>query len=334
MARRSTVERGPQPVSHGGPSVADTLDGTAGAWAGGKPTDRHNAAGRWRGAGGRWGVWAGRFVVWAVLIVVAFNGVRAIFLRATQAPSQPHAPAQQNPASRYPVSLAEAFAMEFGQAYLNFDQAHASQRARQLAAFVPAGGGEQFGWNGAGQMQLQSEQVAGIAVRDAHNALVQLLVTVNGKVMELSVPVYVASGRMAVSGEPALLPAPALASPAANQPAGNADLAAQSIFENFLPSFFGAYAGSDSATLGRYVTKGFSITGLGGAVRYNSIQTLFVPQGGSKRTITATVRWQLPGGAGAAPATLDVVYDMTWIYQNGNWSIESISGSTRQAGQP
>jgi hypothetical protein len=333
MARRSTVERGSQPASHGGSPAAGTRDDATGAWAGG-PAAQHGT-GRWRGAGGRWGVWAGRFVVWAVLLVVAFNGVRAIFLRATQTPSQPRASAQQqNPASGYPVVLAEAFAMEFGQAYLNFDQAHASQRARQLAAFVPSGNGQQFGWNGAGRMQLQSEQVAGITVHDEHNALVQLLVTVNDKVMELSVPVYAASGKMAVSGQPALLPAPALASPPANQPASSADLAAQNVFENFLPSFFEAYAGSDSATLGRYVTKGFSITGLGGAVRFNSIQSLFVPQGGSKRNITAMVRWQLPGPTGAAPATLDVTYDMTWIYQNGNWSIESISGSTQQAGQP
>ncbi|MGE5289738.1 MAG: conjugal transfer protein [Micromonosporaceae bacterium] len=327
MARRSTVERGPQPAAHGGISVADTRDGTAGASRG--------TAGRWRGAGGRWGVWTGRFIVWAVLLVVAFNGVRAIFLRATQAPGKSSSSTQQrDPASAYPVSLAEAFAMEFGQAYLNFDQAHANQRAQQLAAFVPPGSGQQLGWNGAGRMQLESEQVAGITVRDAHNALVQLLVTVNNRLMELSVPVYAASSGMAVSGQPALLPPPPLASPPGGTPQGNEDPSAQNAFGALLPAFFEAYAGRDSVLLGRYVTKGFSITGLGGAVRFDSIQNLFVPQGGSKRNITATVRWRLPAQGGFAPATLDVTYDMTWINQNGIWSIESISGSTQQAGQP
>ena len=331
MARRSTVERGTQPAVHGGTSVGGALDGTAGA---GPVADQHSTAGRWRGAGGRWGVWTGRIIVWAVLLVVAFNGVRAIFLRATQAPSQPRPSAAPSPGAGYPVTQAEAFAMEFGQAYLNFDQARANQRAQQLAAFVPPGGGQELGWNGVGRMQLQSEQVAGISVHGAHNALVQLLVTVNNRLMEFSVPVYAASGAMAVSGEPALLPAPALASPPANAPGGNADLAAQSIFNNFLPSFFEAYAGSDSATLGRYVTKGFSITGLGGVVKYDSIQSVFVPQGGSTRHVIAAVQWRLPAQGGAAAATLEVTYDMTWIYQNGNWSIESIAGSTQQAAQP
>ncbi len=327
MARRSTVERGPQPTVHGGSSEAGPLDGTAHASRG--------ATGRWRGAGGRWGVWAGRVIVWVVLIVVAFNGVRAIFQRATQAPSQPRASAQQpNPSSLFPAGLAEAFASQFGYVYLNFDQAQASQRARQLAAFVPSGSGPQLGWNGAGRMQLQSEQVAGITVHDAHNALVQLLVMVNGQLMEFSVPVYAASGAMVVSGQPALLPPPPHASPPTTAQGGNSDLAAQSIFDTFLPSFFQAYGGSDSATLGRYITKGFSITGLGGAVTFDSIQSLFVPQGGSTRDITVTVRWQLPAHRGAAPATLDVTYDMTWTYQSGNWSIEKISGSTQQVGQP
>src|SRR6266487_1254079 len=96
---------------------------------------------------------------------------------------------------------------------------------------------------------------------------------------------------------------------------------------------FQAYAGSDAATLDRFITKGFVITGLGSVVTYDSIQGLYIPQGGSERDITVTVRWQLPGQSGVAPATLDVTYDMTWIFQGGNWSIETISGSTQQAGQ-
>ncbi|HUK72099.1 MAG TPA: conjugal transfer protein [Streptosporangiaceae bacterium] len=268
------------------------------------------------------------------MIVVAFNGVRAIFVRAAQAPGPAGTSVQQpTPASRFPTSLAEAFSLQFGQVYLNFDQAHASQRAQQLAAFIPSGAGQQLGWNGAGRMQLASEQVAGITVQDADNALVTLLVTVNGQLMQFSVPIYVASGGMVVSGEPALLPPPAKVNPPSPPSGGGSDLTTQNEFENFLPSFLQAYAASDTATLGRYITKGFSIAGLGGVVSYNSIQNLTIPQGGSKRDITVTVRWQLPSQGGTAPATLDVTYEMTWIYQSGTWSVETITGSTQQAGQ-
>lgn len=327
MARRSTLERGPQPV-HGGTSPAGAPDGTAAVGGGSQRS--------WRGGGGRWWLWVGRALVWAVLLVVAINGVRAIFLRETQTSATASGRAQQpTGSSRFPVTLAEAFAMQFGQVYLNFDQVRAAQRARQLAAFIPVGAAQQFGWNGVGSMRLQSEQVAGIQVRDSRNALVQLLVMVNGKLMEFSVPVYAAQGGMVVSGEPALLPPPNRVGLPAAKPTGNPDLATQNAFESFLPAFFKAYASSDAATLDRFITKGFSITGLGGAVAYssNSIQSLFVPQGGAKRDVTVTVRWEVPNLGGSAPATLDVTYDMTWIYQGGNWSIESIKGSTQQAGQ-
>jgi Conjugative transposon protein TcpC len=323
MARRSTVGRGPQPDMYGGRSTATGApDGMADA--------PRSSMGGWRGAGGRWGVWAGRAILWAVLIVVAFNGVRAIFVRVTRQPAPAAAAQQPNPASGFPVSLAEAFALQFGQIYLNFDPAHADQRARDLTAFIPPGAGQQFGWNGAGRMQLQSEEVAGITVQSEHTALVRLLVRVNDQLMDLSVPVYAAAGGIVVSAEPALLPPPAPAIPPSAQPGGSSDLTTQNEFQDtILPSFLPAYAASDTATLSRYVAKGFSITGLNGAVSYDSIQSLTVPQGGSKRDITVTVRWKIQN----QPATLDVTYGMTWIYQSGTWSVEAITGSARQAGQ-
>ena len=326
MARRSTLERGPQPTKHGGRAPVGAPDDSV--------TVRSGRTRSWRGGGGRWWVWVGRAIVWAVLIVVAVNGVRAIVQRETGSRGTTTGSAHHpSPSSRFPSTLAEAFAIQFGQVYLNFDQAHAGQRARQLAAFIPDGAGQQFGWNGVGRMQLQAEQVADIKVRDEHNALVQLLVTVNGKLLEFSVPIYATQDGMVVSGEPALLPPPARISPPASQATGNPDQATQNAFQGLLPSFFQAYAGNDAATLDRFITKGFSITGLGGTVTYDSIQSLYVPQGGSARNITVTVRWQLSNEGGTAPATLDVTYDMTWIYQGGNWSVESIRGSTQQAGQ-
>jgi hypothetical protein len=326
MARRSTAERGLRPAMPGGGfPAARAPDGPAALRSAGRTT--------WRGAGGRWWVWIGRFVIWAVLVVVAVNGVRAIFLRVQATSAGAASAPAVSASSRFPASLAEAFALQFGEVYLNFDQAQTAARARQLAAFIPAGSSQEFGWNGLGRMQLQAEQVAGITVQDAHNALVQLLVEVNGQLMELSVPVYAASGGMVIAGQPALLPPPPLINPPTQAATGNPDLTTENVFENFLPSFLQAYAASDTATLARYITKGYSITGLGGAVNYGSIQSLYVPQGGSARNITVTVRWQLPSQGGAAAATLDVTYAMRWVYQSGTWSVESISGSTQQAGQ-
>jgi len=169
MVRRAILDRGTQPTAH-----------SAGVEAGPGAPDSAAAAAerpgpRWRGAGGRWFVWASRAVLWAVLLVIGYRGVTAIV-------TVPKAAAPVSPASGadathgFPVSLAEAYAMQFGQVYLNFSPATAAQRARQLAVFLPAGSNSQLGWNGAGSLQLQSEQVAAIAVQDSQHAIVTLLV--------------------------------------------------------------------------------------------------------------------------------------------------------------
>ena len=325
MVRRSTVERSPQSAVHGSGFPSPGIqDGTAGK--------RGRGGGGWAGGGGRWAVWAGRVLLWLVLVVIAVNGVRAIFVRETQAPARGSSRTGASN-SQFPSSLAEAFALQFGQVYLNFNQARAGQRAHQLAAFIPQGASDaQLGWNGVGNMQLQSEQVAGINVQDSQHALVQLLARVNDQLMEFSVPVYTSAGSMTVSGEPALLPAPAQASlPPAATP--TTDTAAQNALQTLLPPFFQAYAGGDTATLDRFLAKGASISGLSGAVTFQSIQNLIVPEGGSTRHITVTVRWQLPSPAGGAAATLDMTYDMTVVYQNGSWNVLAIQGSTQPTGQ-
>src|SRR5450759_3190956 len=87
------------------------------------------------------------------------------------------------PAGSFPVTLAEAYAADFGRVYLNFSPQNQGQREQQLAAFVPASvaaANPNLGWNGIGQMSLQSEQVAGITVQDPAHAVVTLLASVNG----------------------------------------------------------------------------------------------------------------------------------------------------------
>ncbi len=72
-----------------------------------------------------------------------------------------------------------------------------------------------LGWNGAGQLNLQSLQVAGIKVQDSQHAVVTLLALLNGQLMELGVPVAANGSGLVVTGEPAWLPAPPRISPPA-----------------------------------------------------------------------------------------------------------------------
>jgi hypothetical protein len=64
-----------------------------------------------------------------------------------------------------------------------------------------------------------------------------------------------------------------------------------------------------------------------------------VPAGGNSRSIIVTVAWQLPaqqasGSVPAAPAMLDMTYQMTVIRQSGSWYVDSIGPSTHLPGPP
>jgi hypothetical protein len=330
MGRRSTVEQRPQEDLYAGyaPEAGDQAPAS-------KPRDR-SAAG-WRGAGGRWLVWVFRVVVWVVLLLIGYRGITAIVLNERPPSPAPAAAASTGPS--FPAALASAYALQFGQVYLNASPATAAQRASELAAFLPAGSDQQLGWNGSGTMQLQSEQVAGVTVRNAQHAVVTLLARVNGKLMELGVPVYYTGGALAVSGEPAWLPAPQRATvpspaPASTDPGTQAELMSQ------LPAFFQAYARGNQDTLSRFLAPGTSVTGLGNTVTFGSLTSVAVPVGGSPRNVIATVVWNIPGQAtsGAAaqrtpsPAGLEMSYALTIVKRSGTWYISSIGPSLQAAG--
>jgi hypothetical protein len=296
-----------------------------------------------RGAGGRWLVWAMRAVVWAVLLVIGYRGVAAIVTGPSQA-----SPAATVPAARssggFPAGLAGAFALQFGNVYLNFSPATATRRAGELSAFLPPGTDPQLGWNGAGSQRLQSEQVASVAVQDSHHAVVTLLALVSGHLMQLGVPVYAGRGGVVVSGEPALLPPPARVSPP--QPQGTAsDPATEAALTSQLPAFFQAYATGDKTTLARFLAPAAHVTGLGSAVTFSSISQLEVPAGGATRHVTVTVVWHLASqaaasssdatsGVSAAPASLEMTYEMTVVQQGGSWYVRAIGASTQLPGPP
>jgi hypothetical protein len=285
----------------------------------------------WSGAGGRWLLWPLRVVLWATLLVIAYRGVTAIVFHQTAAPPADGTGSAGPAAAQFPVTLAEAYASEFGRVYLNFSPATQAQREQELAAFLPPGvtaANPDLGWNGTGQLSLQSEQVAGITVQDPQHAVVTLLATVNGQLMELGVPVVASGGGVVVAGEPAWLPAPPSASPPAPASQGS-DPVARGELLNELPAFFQAYADGDSAALRRFESRGVSLTGLDGAVAFDSIAGLQVPPGGTTRDITVTVIWQLPGQASAGITKLEMAYRMSVVdLQSGKWYVNEISAAT------
>jgi hypothetical protein len=296
----------------------------------------HGAGGGWSGAGGRWLLWPLRAVLWAALLIVAFRGVTAIvFNHDSASPATTGTGSTSTAGGQFPVTLAEAYAAEFGRVYLNFSPQSQGQREQQLAAFVPASvaaANPDLGWNGVGQMSLQSEQVAGIAVQDANHAVVTLLASVNGQLVELGVPIAASGAGVVVSGEPAWLPAPAqIALPPAA--AGRSDPVAQSQLNSELPAFFQAYASGDSAALNRFLAPGVSLTGLGGTVVFDSIASLHVPPGGTTRQITVSVIWQLAGQGMASGAKLQVTYGMSVVQQSSvKWYVKEISASIEAVG--
>jgi hypothetical protein len=327
MGRRSTVDRSPQSDIYD----ADYATGTGDLAQEGGRKDRTTSG--WRGAGGRWLVWVFRVVVWLVLLLIGYRGVTAIMAGETASGGAP-APAA-TAGSAFPSALAGAYALQFGQVYLNADPATAGQRASELAAFLPAGADSQAGWNGNGSLVLQSEQVADVAVQDSSHAVVTLLARVNGNLMELGVPVYYSGGALAVSGEPAWLPAPPKAAVPTPTPPSS-DAASQSALTKQLPAFFQAYASGDQATLGRFLAPGTTVTGLNGQLTFDSLAGVTVPAGGDTRRVIATVVWNVPGqassGAASPPAQLQMNYALTIVNRGGTWYISAIGPSFQTAG--
>jgi len=299
-----------------------------------------------RGAGGRWLVWTLRVVVWMILLLIGFRGVAAIVtgspLSGGTATGTPGAAAKG-----FPVALARAYALDFGQVYLSYSPATATARAARLAAFVAPGTDPQFGWSGAGSQSVVSEHVAGVRVVSAHRAVVTLLAQAGGgRLFELGVPVYSSGGGLVVSGQPALLPGPAQDVPPATPP-GRTDGAAAKELAATLPAFFRAYASGDRVGLSRLSADGARISGLGGSVTFDGIVRLAVPvAAGATRNITVMVRWRAvlpPGspvstsGPSAAPnavAGLDMTYAITVVRRGAGWYVRSIGAAAAQPWPP
>jgi hypothetical protein len=344
MVRKATVDRGLPPDE-----LAAIDEAVRGAPEPVELPERRPSP--WRGSGGRWLVWVFRAVIWAVLLIIGFRGVQAIITgdRSGSGGGGTGSASAAASTSGFPTGLAEAFALQFGNVYLNFSPTTSAQRASNLTPFIPVGSDPEFGWNGAGSQQLQAEQVASISVQSAHRAIVTLLAQVNSGLIELAVPVYSSQGGLVVSAEPALLPGPERANPPSAPGAATNDQATAAVLEDQLPGFFRAYASGDQQTLGRFLAPGASVTGLGGAVTFGSISGMEVPAGGAARQIAVSVTWQLPGqpaprsrgrqparssSVSTAPPGLEMTYQMTVVRQNGTWYVKAIGPSAQQPGGP
>jgi hypothetical protein len=332
MARRATLDR-----DTSWPADDDALP------RGPSPGPGRPAAPRpWRGSGGRWGVWVLRAIAWAVLLLIGYRGVTAIFEGQRTGGSGPPSTAH---GTRFPVTLAQAYALNFGSVYLNYSPHTAARRESMLAAYLPSNlpsdSDPQLGWNGAGIQRLQSEQVASVDVRGPHSAVVYLLAQVNDKLIELGVPVYADRASMAVSGQRALVGAPARATPPQPAP-GSTDQQVVTALQSQLPPFFSAYASGDRTTLGRFLVHGAQVPGLDGMVAFKSIQSITAPPGGATRHITVVVAWTIASAADSghapavatSPASMLMSYRMTVVRQGTNWYVQSIGAAPPVAGPP
>ncbi len=303
-----------------------------------EPVRKHDR--QWRGAGGRWLVWMGRAIVWAVLLLIGYRGVLAIVTGQESSAAPARSAASTPVRTAFPVALAEAYALQFGDAYLNFSPADATARAEALSHFLAPGADPQLGWNGAGTQHLRAEQVAGISVASPHSAVVTLLASLDAsRMIELGVPIYAGNGGMSVAGAPALLPAPPLVGAPTPSPT-NSDQSAEAALQSQLPAFFTAYASGDPTTLERFAAPGAHIRSLGGAVTFGGIDSVFAPPGGAQRPITVTVTWKLAPATGAsgslssAPPSLEMTYQLIVLRQGASWDVQSIGALAPSLGPP
>jgi hypothetical protein len=324
MARRSSgvVDAGSSGYPPGGFATADPWDAPPKKGRRGRG-DRRG----WGGSGGRWWIYAGRAILWAFIIVVLVNGVRAPFERFMAKPGPAEKAGSGQPS--FPSTAASSYALAFTNVYLNYDQATAQDRQRQLGQFLGPEVDPQLGWDGSGRSVLQSAQVSSVDPDDANHAIVTVLVRANGKSFQLAVPVYAKDGAMEITGRPAILAAPPKASaPAVSQ---DRDSALESGLAEPLAGFFKAYASSDAASLQRYSDP--PVTGLGGAVAFNQVKEIIAPPGApDSRTVNATVVWQVPpAGPKSSGSMLEQTYRLTMVKKDGNWYVTSIRGSTLPA---
>jgi hypothetical protein len=272
---------------------------------------------------------AGRILLWAlVALLLARSGLELVGeLRGTEEPPAAAPPAAE---ARLTPEAAEGFAVRFVHDYLTYDAADPQERASRLAAYVPAGGDDQLGWDGIGRQAVLAVVPSGVQVLDADAAAVTVAARVDdGRWLQLVVPVHSdGAGRLAVSAAPSFVP---FAPSAATTPArASVDAELSRSLQPVLESFFRAYGEGGAEDLAYFVPVGRSIEGLHGLVSFEELSAVRVTSGNGDRTAEVAVRWR-DRSTGAA---LIQQYQLVLAEEAGRWYVTRLGApeTTNQGG--
>jgi hypothetical protein len=218
--------------------------------------------------------------------------------RAATAPA-PSAPASVRagaPVEEFPVQAASAFAVQFANDYLSWDEQLPHVREAALAAYLPADADRRLGWSGQGAQIAVLVVVVDVEVVDPTQALVTVAAEITGaeggRWVHLAVPVgRDERGRLVVTSAPALVPAPAPGQ-APPVPPVDSDEETANALRPLLATFFRAFADGDREQLAAVTSDKAARAGLDGVVAFDALGHVTVARGGSRRDATAQVRWR------------------------------------------
>ena len=287
-------------------------------------------------AGGRWQIKALRYIILGLIAVLILVGLKTIII-GKKIPSTEQVASQVATNlgfTSFPTDAAQAFAIQFTDAYLTYDPDHIEQRQEQLAYYTPnAANGDWGSQNDGTQKVVAGPYVSGPAVQnDPEHATVRVSAEVTGnKWITLDIPVYASpTGGLVIAGPPSYVANPTLTKdPGVARPPTDQVLS-QEVATTLLPGFLTAWAASDSSTLTRYVAPDAvqeALIGLNGEVTFKSLGETDIwdsttPQG-TTRWGVVTVTWDA-GTAGTV--TQEYAVQLEQDPTTSQWSVRDIQG--------
>lgn len=299
-------------------------------------------------AGGRGGVLLMRWGVIGGVILLAGLGVKSVVLPA-QFPSQQQViEAVQTglELTDFPAERGNGFVLGFTESYLTYDPSEQEGRADDLAAYVPDGILTNLvgSFGDTAQSITEGPYVANTRFVDDNNAVYTVTARLNGgKWVTFDVPLYWddKSSTLAVSGIPAFTGNPPLGAVPAQPVEWTEDEEATANFEDWVPTYFTAWAASDEASLLPLLDANANVRakyGLNGTVAYGGMTDLKVSapldendtSEAPAREARVTITWQVAGTGGGdkTPTTYQSRYQLLIAYNAAEqkWSISDIRG--------
>ncbi|MGW1290368.1 conjugal transfer protein, partial [Streptomyces sp. NPDC002586] len=279
---------------------------------------------------------AGRAMIWTVFGLLAFTGLRTLVFPTEHqaAPAQPNAEAQARK-DAVPEAEAQQVAARFARSYLTWDSSNPDGRAKELVGDLAKGIDPKLGWDGTGY-QAVAQTIPGAVTQVGHqrarvsvDVRVSVVTAVGGKQQTIStwraleVPVARASGRVVVTGQPALVGMPDAVTYQAADDAEN-DTALASATRDTVTSFLQAWA---EGSQDQAAAPGADIPSFAGDVAFTALDSWTVDVGsGDERTGTAAVRWKVGG------AHLQQTYRITLTKvaagSASRWQVSAVTAKT------